>query len=137
MKKAAYVLAKAYFHTGQVNEAWQKLRELSISSSSSSRSAGSEAQNIDLDIIALQAECLFAAGRHSDAANLINGHMGDPGAEEHMSILIAYSSFALQYGKIPEALRALLKAVTLNQKHKKAKKMLCEILAKEIGRAHV
>jgi len=136
-KKASLVLSKAYFAAGQFNDAWQKLRELTVSSSSSSRVAGSDAQNVDLDILSLQAECLFASGRHSDAANLINGHMGDAGAEEHMSILIAYSSFALQYGKIPEALRALLKAVTIDNKHKKAKKLLSEILAKDEGFAEL
>ena len=132
-KKATYLLALAYFRCGQINEAWQNLRALDTSTSSSSRVAGSEAQNLDLDIIALQSECLFAAGRHSDAANLINGHMSDAGAEIHMSILLAYSGFALQYGKIPEALRAMLKAVTIDQRNKKARKILTDILVKDGG----
>lgn len=136
-KKLTYLLAKAHFHSAQYNDAWQKLRELSTSSSSPTRSAGSEQQNLDLDIIALQAECLFAADRHGDAANLINAHMTDPGAEEHLGILLAYSSFALPYGKIPEALRAMLKAVTIDQKNKRARKTLTEILVKDDGFAEL
>ena len=132
-KRMSYVLALAYYKAGQFNDAWQKLREVTTSSEAPSRVAGSEAQNLDLDIIALQAECLFAAGRHTEAAGHINAHMNDAGAEEHMAILLAYSSFALQYGKMQEALRAMLKAVTLDQKNKRARKMLAEILHTDAG----
>lgn len=132
-RQATYTLALAYFHAGQFNEAWLKLRELTTNSEAPSRVAGSAAQNLDLDIIALQAECLFAAGRHTEAAGHLNGHMNDAGAEEHMSILVAYSSFALQYGKVQEALRAMLKAVTLDQRHKRARKMLADILQTDAG----
>ena len=132
-RQATYTLALAYFHSGQFNDAWLKLRELTTNSEAPSRVAGSAAQNLDLDIIALQAECLFAAGRHTDAAGHLNSHMNDAGAEEHMSILVAYSYFALQYGKVQEALRAMLKAVTLDQRHKRARKMLAEILQTDAG----
>lgn len=86
-----------------------------------------------LDIAALRAECLFALGRHMEAADVVNNCMGDPNCESHMGILLAYSSFAAQYGKVPEAMRSLLKIVVVDQTEKKSRRLLASLLSTEEG----
>ena len=63
----------------------------------------------------LQAEVLFGLGKHQQAAEVVNNCMGDPHCEKHMSVLLAYSKFAAQYGKFEEAIRSLLKVVVVDQ----------------------
>ena len=86
-----------------------------------------------LDIRVLKAECLFAMEKHEDAASLLNEHMPWSGAEEHLPTLIAYASFAMTYRKVEEPVRALLKAIVLDQKHKKTKSLLAQLLSSENG----
>ena len=45
-----------------------------------------------------------------------------------MGVLVAYSRFGWTYGKLQEPLRALLKAVTIDQHHKRVRRMLSQIL---------
>ena len=94
---------------------------------------GSKRTTQVLDIRVLKAECLFAMEKHEDAASLLNDHMPWSGAEEHLPTLIAYASFAMKYRKVEEPVRALLKAIVLDQKNKKTKSLLAELLSSENG----
>lgn len=73
----------------------------------------------------LQAEVLFGLGKHQQAAEVVNNCMGDPQCEKHMSVLLAYSKFAAQYGKFEEAIRSLLKVVVVDQGDKVGGKPAC------------
>lgn len=88
-----------------------------------------------LDARVLKAECLFELGKHEEAAGLLNDHMQWPGAEEHIPTLIAYARFAMRYKKVEEPVRALLKAIVADQKNKKCRAMLAELLSTEAGYA--
>ena len=88
---------------------------------------------LHLDIAALRAETLFAIGRHIEAADVVNSCMGDANCEKHMGVLLAYSSFAAQYGKIQEAMRSLLKVVVLDQTERKGRRLLSTLLNSENG----
>lgn len=86
-----------------------------------------------LDVRALRAECLFDLNQHEAAASLVNGHMQWTGAEVHLPTLIAYTRFAMTYRKVEEPVRAMLKAVVLDQNNPFCRKMLSELLRSDIG----
>jgi tetratricopeptide (TPR) repeat protein len=86
-----------------------------------------------LDVRVLRAECLFDLNQHEAAANLVNGHMHWTGAEEHLPTLIAYTRFAMTYRKVEEPVRAMLKAVVLDQNNALCRKMLAELLSSDAG----
>jgi tetratricopeptide (TPR) repeat protein len=86
-----------------------------------------------LDVRVLRAECLFDLNQHEAAANLVNGHMHWTGAEEHLPTLIAYTRFAMTYRKVEEPVRAMLKAVVLDQENALCRKMLAELLSSDAG----
>jgi hypothetical protein len=50
-----------------------------------------------------------------------------------MGVLLAYSSFAAQYGKVQEAMRSLLKIVVVDQTEKKSRRLLASLLNTEEG----
>ena len=83
---------------------------------------------LHFEIISLQAECLFELGQHSDAADLLNSVMSDPLAESCVPLLLAYSYFAMQYSKVEEPMRALLKAVVLDQTNHRARALLATLI---------
>jgi tetratricopeptide (TPR) repeat protein len=54
------------------------------------------------------AECLFACGRHDEAAELINMSLSIS-SSEHILTLCSYAHFAFEYNKVEETIQALLK----------------------------
>ena len=89
--------------------------------------------SFQLELIALQAESIFEKGQHNDAVAIINQIMSNPNAESSIPILLAYASFAKQYNKLEEPIRALLKAVVLKGDNERVKKMLAELLSSNSG----
>jgi hypothetical protein len=75
----------------------------------SSAATGQAYPHFHLDVLSLQAECLFGLGKHMEAADVVNSCMSDPHCEQHLGVLLAYAKFAAQYGKFEEAIRGLLK----------------------------
>jgi tetratricopeptide (TPR) repeat protein len=133
-----YLLGKALCAGERFDEAELALeKSLSLHKSSSSSTKKSktalENQMFELDIVACQAECLFASGSHVEAADLINARVGRPGTEKHIPILVAYATFAMKYDKIEESMRALLNAIVLDQKNKKTRAVLSKLLQTEKG----
>ena len=86
-----------------------------------------------LDVRTLRAECMFDLNQHEAAANMVNEHMNWEGALDHLPTLIAYSRFAMTYRKVEEPLRAMLKAIVIDQKNAKTCKMLAELLSSSFG----
>jgi len=89
--------------------------------------------SFQLELIALQAESIFEKGQHNEAVAIINQIMSNPNAESSIPILLAYASFAKQYNKLEEPIRALLKAVVLKGDNERVKKMLAELLSSNSG----
>lgn len=89
--------------------------------------------SFQLELIALQAESIFEKGQHNEAVAIINQIMSNPNAESSIPILLAYASFAKQYNKLEEPIRALLKAVVLKGDNERVKKMLAELLSSSSG----
>jgi tetratricopeptide (TPR) repeat protein len=89
--------------------------------------------SFQLELIALQAESIFEKGQHNEAVAIINQIMSNPNAESSIPILLAYASFAKQYNKFEEPIRALLKAVVLKGDNERVKKMLAELLSSNSG----
>jgi tetratricopeptide (TPR) repeat protein len=81
-----------------------------------------------LDVRTLRAECLFNMNQHETAANFVNEHMHWEGGENHLPTLLAYSRFAITYRKIEEPIRAMLKAIVIDQKNPQSRKMLSDLL---------
>ena len=86
-----------------------------------------------MDVRVLRAECLFNLNQHEAAANLVNEHMHWDGAEDHMPTLIAYTRFAMTYNKVEEPVRAMLKAIVIDQNNGSCRKMLADLLSSEAG----
>ena len=133
-----YLVAKCHFKADNHEDSWAALK--SSRDGCNMKKQASTAMSINephphfhLDICALEAELLFAMGKHQQAAEIVNNTMADPMCEKHVGVLLAYSSFASQYGKYEEAIRALLKAVVLDQTDKKGKKMLSQLLNTTTG----
>ena len=72
-------------------------------------------------------------GNHQGAADLINRRISLPETDSHVGSLLAYSRFALQYDKVGEGLKGLLKSIVLDQHNKKTKEMLVKVLVTENG----
>lgn len=89
------------------------------------------------DLRALRAECLFDMNQHEAAASTLNEHMYSKGAEEHMPTLLAYSRLSMAYRKFEEPIRAMLKAVVLDQTNAKCRSMLGELLSCDAGYAEL
>ena len=94
-------------------------------------------KNFKLDVRALRAECLFDLNQHEAAATLVNEHMHWTGAEEHLPTLVAYTRFAMTYRKVEEPVRAMLKAVVIDQNNALCRKMLAELLSSDAGYAEL
>lgn len=86
-----------------------------------------------LDVRALRAECLFNMNQHEAAAKIVNDHMQWDGAEQHLRTLIAYTRFAMTYNKIEEPVRAMLKAIVIDQNSKTCRRILAELLSTDMG----
>lgn len=124
-----FTLARALFHLGDRFEEADEILEKLLSNQ-----LPSQLQNtFKLDVRALRAECLFDLNQHEAAANLVNGHMHWAGAEEHLPTLLAYTRFAMTYRKVEEPVRAMLKAVVLDQNNPLCRKMLAELLSSDAG----
>ena len=72
---------------------------------------------------------LFDLGRDMQAAAEVNKTVSLNEAEGHCPTLAAYARFAMKYDKTEEALRALLKAVVLDQGNKAVRAMLAKIIS--------
>ena len=90
-----------------------------------------------LDLRVLRAECLFDMNQHEAAANMLNEHMHTTGAEQHLPTLLAYARFSMAYRKVEEPIRAMLKAVVLDQKNARCRSMLAELLSTDVGYAEL
>lgn len=90
-------------------------------------------EHLCLDMIALQAEAMFADGDHNDAANLLNSLMGNPLCDRNLNILVTYASFALQYRKLEEAIVAFLKSIALKTPDPRVTKLAVDILTTREG----
>ena len=90
-----------------------------------------------LDVRALRAECLFNLTQHEAAARIVNEHMQWEGAERHLPTLIAYSRFAIAYKKVEEPVRAMLKAIVIDQNNQTCQEMLAELLSTDMGYAEL
>lgn len=133
-----YLLAKAHFKAGNLEESWEALKCSKNACNMKKQASTAIAINVShpmfhLDIYALESELLFALGKHQQAAEVVNGCMSDPDCEKHVGVLLAYSTFAAQYGKYEEAIRALLKAVVLDQSNEDGKRMLARLLDTTTG----
>lgn len=151
-----FLLATAHFHAGNFEDCFVTLKKctdelgsITATGSATATMLTAECAKVSqkphikggkvhfpwfhLDIAALRAETLFAIGRHIEAADVVNSCMGDPNCEKHMGVLIAYSSFAAQYGKSQEAMRSLLKVVVMDQTERKGRRLLASLLNSEEG----
>ena len=90
-----------------------------------------------LDVRALRAECLFNLTQHEAAARIVNEHMQWEGAERHLPTLIAYTRFAMAYKKVEEPVRAMLKAIVIDQNNQTCQEMLAELLSTDVGYAEL
>lgn len=120
LAQALYLSADAY---DEAEEILDKLQSLSVN----------HPKSFILDVRTLRAECLFDLNQHEAAANLVNEHMNWEGALDHLPTLVAYSRFAMTYRKVEEPLRAMLKAVVIDQKSAQSCKMLAELLSSNTG----
>ena len=150
-----FLLARAHFAAGNLEDCFAVLKRCTDELGGVGRAASASATMIPrecakpsqrshakggkvvypwfhLDIAALRAECLFALGRHVEAADVVNGCMSDPNCESHMGVLMAYSSFAAQYGKVKEAMRSLLKMFS-GPDGEKSRRLLASLLNTEEG----
>lgn len=93
--------------------------------------------NKRLELSAIEAESVFELGNPMGGADVINQTMSNPQAESNIHILVAYSYFATSHRKVEEPMRALLKAVTLDQNNKRVKTMLADLLSTEQGLAEL
>ena len=131
LSRYSYTLAEAMFAAGdKYDEAEEVLTELLAR-------LGPTQTELVLDARVLKAECLFELGKHENAAGLLNEHMHWQGAEDHVPTLLAYARFAMRYNKVEEPVRALLKAVVVDQKNKKCEAMLAELLSTDEGYAEL
>jgi len=130
-KALIFLHAKALYLCRRHHESLEILRSSSsiLHHAPSPNSSNTADIALYLDTQALTAECIFETGRHGDAANLVNACMAYPQAEKHISVLVAYSRFGWTYKKVEEPLRALLKAVTVDQSNQVVREMLAEILS--------
>ena len=128
-----FTLADALFHSpGRCDEADEVLEKML-----SKKFSDFLPKKFTLDVRTLRAECLFNLNQHEAAANLVNGHMHWDGAVEHLPTLIAYTRFAMTYKKVEEAVRALLKAIVIDQKNESCRRMLAEVLSTDAGYAEL
>jgi tetratricopeptide (TPR) repeat protein len=81
-----------------------------------------------LDWTAYKAECLFETGKHNDSANMLNSAISFAHAEANVNILVVYAYVAFTYKKVDEALRALLKSITVDQNNKRARALLAQVV---------
>ena len=89
--------------------------------------------SIAVELLAMKAECMYELGQAEAAAALINHNMSWPDVEKHVPTLSVYAYIAKRHDKFEESLRALLKAIVLDTKNKKLRKMLSEILELDVG----
>jgi len=133
-----FLLAIAHFQAGNYEEAWSALLKTveqcnMKKQTSTATTIGRTYQHFHLDVAALQAEILFELGKAQQAAEVVNGCMGDPECEKHLSVLLAYARFAAQYGKYEEAIRCLLKVVVLDQGDKRGRRLLARLVDTTTG----
>ena len=124
-----YILSKALFFKESYEEAIKSADVALIIINKSKKIKSNEKFNI----LVIKAECFFELGYHNEAVAIINTYMSENGAEEHLPTLEAYAKFALRYNKLEEGLRALLKAVVIDQKNHKIKSLLSKALESSQG----
>lgn len=130
-----FIMGKAYIQKGQFEDAVDILdkgakvwKARSVVTPIKDRD-----EHLYLDMVALQAEAMFADGDHNDAANLLNSLMGNPNCDRNMNVLVTYSSFALQYRKLEEAVVAFLKSIALKQPDPRITRLAVDILTNREG----
>jgi tetratricopeptide (TPR) repeat protein len=110
-----YLLAQAYMGREDYDEAVQcmesALKLWNVPAAKKLLPSSKRNDAFYLELVAYMADCLFSAGQHMEAADQVNQVMGLPGAEDNLSILVAYSRFALQYNKLSDALNAVMKVI--------------------------
>ena len=135
-----YLLAKSYYEIKQYSQA-RNYVTIALTIQSRSKELLNEPENMKsedfkFDLIALQSQCVFELGQHNEAVSIINQVTSNTASANNISILVAYSSFALHYNKYEEPTRALLKAVVMSE-HPRVRALLARIIASEAGIAEI
>jgi tetratricopeptide (TPR) repeat protein len=93
-------------------------------------------EDFKFELIALQAECVFELGQHNEAVAIINSVTANTASANNVPILLAYSHFAMQYNKLEEPTRALLKAVIMGE-NRRVRALLAKLISSEAGIAEI
>ena len=128
-----HTLAKALFSTGDRCDDAEEILEKMLTK----KIPAIYPIQFTLDLRVLRAECLFDMNQHKVAASILNEHMHSKGAEQHIPTLLAYARFSMAYRKFEEPIRAMLKAVVLDQKNARCRSMLAELLSCDEGYAEL
>ncbi len=133
-----FLLATVHFQAENFEDAWAALVKAieqcnMTKQSTTATTIGRAYQWFHLDVLALKAHILFGLNKHQQAAEVVNSCMSDPQCEKHLPVLLAYATFAAQYGKHEEAIRSLLKAVVLDQQDKRSRRLLARLLDTSAG----
>ena len=133
--EAVLLLARVMVEQEDHDEAFDLLEELMATKHRVLKAADGEDKV--LRAAALMGDCLMALGRGMEAADVLNNHLSMPGADSNSSLLATYAELALRHDKVEEGIRALLKAIVLEQNDKRIRNLFAAAVQGEQGAEEV
>ena len=133
--EANLLMAKALIAADNHEEALEVLEEFAAVEDRVSKKPDGSA--LILLAAAYQTDCLLATGQYMQAADVVNNYLGLPGADSHSALLTSYADLALRHGKIEEGMRALLKAIIVDQSSDRVRKLFASTISTPGGMAEL
>jgi tetratricopeptide (TPR) repeat protein len=133
--EAVLLLARVQVAQEDHDEALDLLEEFMATKSKVLRTKGGEDKV--LRAAALMGDCLMALGRSMEAADVLNSHLSMPGADSNANLLVTYAELALRHDKLEEGIRALLKALVIEQRDDRVRDLFAAAVASDQGAQEV